>query len=416
MSISKQFQLGDVEVKKITISKPSGEKMDISSQIVMISLYEDILCPYLIMDVEIRDSIGLLRTFPIIGEEIIELEFNTPGRKEYKTKLRVYTVEMGVASDTQTTQGYTLKCISQEVFKDAIVNVEKGYKDNIHNMIADIIRNVLKSKKNIVHEPSKGIQHFAFTRKNPFEAINILRKRAASQEHVTGGYYFFENKYGYNFNTLEGLMDNNKSHIGDKIFTRHQITTDNFQNPEEYRQILSYSVGTQFNTVSSLQLGALKGNHETFDILKKEFKQNPYTIHDFSKFKTAEKSGAVAPFGTDTIKEFGSDTAIFYYNISNSDMPDTYLNDTLMKKIAFTGIHLYGQIDLYCYGDSEMTIGDVITLKIPRTDGTTKRVPSEEPLQNGNYIVTKMNHEIQFSTGTPKHTMTFTCIRGVYKQ
>jgi hypothetical protein len=409
------YQLGDVLVNKLTITS-NGKTRDITPQVVELFLYEDILTPYLFLTLEIHDAIGLLRTFPIIGEETVELEFETPGRDKYKAKFKTFEIEVGSATDNQSMLGYRVSCCSEEAFEDAIHNVEKGYKETIDVIVKDILQDTIKTKKKFFYEPSKGIQNITFTRKNAFAAIDFLRKRAVSQKYTSSTYFFFENKYGFNFNTLEGIMDQNKGKIGDKIFTRHVILNNENQNPQGFRQILSYNVGRQFNMLSSLSLGALNGVHQTFDILRKEFKEKKYTIKDFPEFKNAEENGAVSPFGTDTISKYGKDVANYYYNISNSANPDTYLNDNLMKKIAFSSIQLNGSIDMQIHGDSSMTIGDVLTLKMPKTDGTTKTNVQPEPLQNGNYVVTRMNHHIQFSDGRPKYLCILTAVRGIYKQ
>lgn len=417
MATNNKVQLGDVNVKKLELSSADGKsKLDIIPQTLQISIFEDFMSPTVLMDVYIIDAIGLLKTFPVIGEEIIDVQFETPGRKPYEIKLRVFEVTLGSAADNQTQQSFVIKCCSEEMFQNAIGTLEKGYKDTIDNIVKDIVTNNLKSKKSFFYEQTKGIQNITFIRKEPFEGIEMLRKRAASQKNLSSSYFFFENRYGYNFNTLEGLYDQNKKNIGDKIFTRYVTLPEN-QDPQGFRTILSYNIGRQFNMINSLTLGSLMGYHETFDILKKEFKKKKYTISEFPEFKSPETSGSsVPPFGQNTIQKYGKDPAVRYYNISNSDMPDTYLNDFLMKKIAYTGIQLNGSIDIYCYGDSELSAGDVIEIKLPKTDGTTKKQPSEEPLTNGNYVVTKIHHSIQFSSNAPKHTITMSCVRGSYRQ
>lgn len=413
---STSYQLGDVDVTKITVTPSGGKPFNILPQIMELSLYEDVLTPYRVLEISVIDAIGLLRTLPIIGEEEVELEFQVPGREKHNAKFKIVEVVVGSASDNQTKLAYKLVCMSPEVFTDSVKNVEKGYKKTIDEIVKSILTDELKTTKKLFYEQSKGVQEIVFTRKSPFQAIDFLRKRAISQKYTSSLYFFFENKYGYNFNTLEGMMDINKKSIGDKIYTRHVILNDENQNPQGFRQILSYNVGRQFNMVSSMSLGALNAVHQTFDILKKEFKQKKYTISDFPEFKNAEESGAVSPFGQKTISEYGKEVANYYYNISNSAMPDTYLNDNLVKKIAFASIQLNGSIDIHAYGDSNMTIGDVFTLKIPKTDGKTKQTVQPEPLQTGNYIITKMNHNIQFSSGRPKYMITFTGIRGIYSQ
>lgn len=414
---NKKVQLGDVEIKKLEISSVSGgKKLDIIPQTLQLSIFEDFMSPSMMADVYIIDAIGLLRTFPIIGEEFIDIEFNTPQRKPFKAKFRIFEVVLGSAADNQTQQSYCLKCCNEESFESAVGTIEKGYKNTIDNIVKDIVTKDLKSKKPLFFESTKGIQNITFIRKAPFEAIDMLRKRAASKENTSASYFFFENRYGFNFNTLEGLYDKNKKNIGDKVFTRNVILPEN-QQPEGFRTILSYNIGRQFNMINSLTLGSLNAYHETFDILRKEFKTKKYSISEFPEFKSPETSGtSVSPFGPDTIQKYGTTPATRYYNISNSDLPDTYLNDFLVKKIAYTGIQLNGSIDIYCYGDSEISAGDVVTIKLPKTDGTTKKQPQEEPLQNGNYVVARTHHSIQFSTGEPKHTITCTLMKGSYKQ
>lgn len=410
------YTLGQVTVDQLTlVSISTGREQDISGQAVVLSLYEDIMSPSIVVEVTVLDGIGLLRTFPIVGSEWLDVQFTTPGRQGYKVRLQVYEVNNISTNDNQTAYSYTIRAISEEAVASAAQHIERAYKDPIDATVKDILTTNLKTKKTLFYEQTKGPQHIVFPRKTPFAAIEILRRRAVSQTRPSATYLFFENRYGYNFQTLEEIAEKNKGAIGDKIWTRYNILNDVNQNALGFHAILSYSIGRQFNMINSIAAGGLYNVHESYDMIKKSIKTTEYRLEQFNEFAQPEDNG-VSPFTPEIYNKYGKTTQRRMFNIGDSSRPDTYLNDTQGKRLGYNAIHHNNQVTIHSYGDSSVSVGDVVTVDIKKTESTTKKVVQPEPLAAGNYIVGQAHHCIQFSSGKPLHTLTFTAIRGTYTE
>lgn len=417
MSLGNRYEAGDVDIKTLSLTPmSSGQPQGIMPQTISVSIYEDLLAPTLYCEVLINDSIGMLKTLPIVGQEWLDIEFQTPNRDTYKARFHCYQVAQYRSDPLQQKATYCLKCVSEERMQDSVGTIRKGYQTTIDSIVQDILKTDLKSSKPLFFESTKGVQHYVFTHQSPFEAIKLLRKKACSTKNKSSSYVFFENRYGFNFSTIENLMAENQKKIGDKIFIRYTATSDQHQNPLSFRQIVQATAANQFNIMGALQTGALNMEHTTFDILKKTLKKNTYKLADFNQFASPDSSGATSPFTPKLNDMYGNDPAIRLYNIEDSSRPDTFVNDFMVDKLGFLTTHLHGSVDIHVNGDSSITIGDVITIQVPKVDGFTKSSIQQEPLTNGNYLIGKAHHYIQISSMKPKYTQSLNLIKGTYVQ
>jgi hypothetical protein len=412
-----KYEFGDVDLTTCTLTTiPSGNQVNITGQVAEISLFEDIEKPALYCEVLMRDAIGLLKTFPIVGEEWFDISFTTPGKDAYTARFHVFNIEGIQGNPQQTQQVYTLKCVSEETYISASTLVEKGYNDTIANIIADILSNKLNSAKKFFYEPTKGPQQIVFTRRNPWDSIDMVRKRACSANNQSSSYFFFENKYGFNFNTLEYLMVANANNIGDKIFTRYTALSSDSTSQLGFRNIMDYKQGAQFDMMKSIHSGALNNVHQNFDIVKKVVANNSYNLSQFSSFGTADASGGVSPFTSYNYQTYGSNPTTIFYSIEDSGKPETFIPDFLSKKIGYLSTQMMGSLDILVNGDSSISIGDIITIEVPKSNALTRTGIDPEPLVGGNYLVAKARHVIQVSMSKPKYTLYMTLIRGTYTQ
>lgn len=412
-----KYEFGDVDVTVCTLTKiTTGTQFNILAQVAEFSVYEDIEAPGLYCEVLIRDGIGLLKTLPIVGEEWLDLTFTTPGRDPYTVRFHVYGIKDIAANPTQTIQNYTIMGVSEETFLSNSNLVEKGYNDTIDNIVRDILQNILKTQKTFTYEPTKGPQQIVFTRKSPWEAIDLVKKRACSANNASSSYFFYENKYGFNFNTLENLMVSNATKIGDKIFTRYTALSSDSTSQLGFRNIVDFKQGSQFDMIQSIRGGALNNIHQSFDLVKKTVTDKQYTLQDFSSFATADDTGAVSPFTTSNFQNYGTNPTVRFFSVEDSGKPETFIPDFLSKKIGYLATQVMGTIDIYVNGDSSISAGDVITIEVPKSDGLTRTSIDPEPLVGGNYLVAKIRHMIQIAHTKPKYTMIMTLIRGTYTQ
>ena len=69
---------GDIELKSVTVISTSGVVHDISPQVLSIELVENIFEPFTTGTITVNDAIDLTNLFPLVGNELLMMEFNTP--------------------------------------------------------------------------------------------------------------------------------------------------------------------------------------------------------------------------------------------------------------------------------------------------------------------------------------------------
>jgi hypothetical protein len=70
-------------------------------------------------------------------------------------------------------------------------------------------------------------------------------------------------------------------------------------------------------------------------------------------------------------------------------------------------------VRIYVPGDSSLKVGDVIELNLPKSSGTTKK-PEGEELVGGNYVISRLRHNIT-TTGKTKHYVSMDCNKVGFK-
>ena len=151
MTTLKAYEPGDV--KLISIKLTNGNKSaiaDIKTQTIAISIYEDIEQPTVYAELAISDGLNLVKDFPIIGEEDLEVSFVTPGRDNITTyKLRVFSITNTNTQENAMTSTYMIKCVSHEHFTNTVQQVDKAYSGTVSEMVLAVLQDELKVTKDI---------------------------------------------------------------------------------------------------------------------------------------------------------------------------------------------------------------------------------------------------------------------------
>ena len=78
---------GDVELSEISILSGNGLIQNILPQVEGIELYEDLFGYFISGKLIIKDAVSLKTFFPLVGDEFVRLDINTPSLPdEYKIK------------------------------------------------------------------------------------------------------------------------------------------------------------------------------------------------------------------------------------------------------------------------------------------------------------------------------------------
>lgn len=284
------------------LNSDSTQAIDITAAIVDISIYEDIFSKTLYGSVYIKDAINLLNgmenykgnsfiPFPIVGEEILEIEYSLPNKQNAYWRFAVYGIKNILINENYKIREYVLEFCSEEQILDAVTLVQKSWQDLYSNMAKDILENYLsinkttssapniKGKKiklaNI--EPTKGVQTIVMPRLSPLEALEFLAKRSLGEKYKSASYLFFENSVGFNFCDIESLIISGMKQLtADSInYTYYyqdpnisKSTTAENNNPV-FKTIITMKQNNRFDTIDKLKNGYFESDILIFDYMNK---------------------------------------------------------------------------------------------------------------------------------------------------
>jgi len=218
-----------------------------------LNFYEDIYSPIVSGDITLTDTVGLIESFPIIGEEILDVSFSTAGAalpptagpgttstppaseapKQVMNRFRIYKVDPPVQV-TDNSRTIKLYFVTDNQFTNLLSKVRKIYptKQNIPNTrtsdevrpytLADMARDIFydffigkkkplkqpATRKPFLVEPTRYKSEIVIPNWNPFKAISFLASKAvaANQEAKGANFVFYQTLQGFRFVSIETLM------------------------------------------------------------------------------------------------------------------------------------------------------------------------------------------------------------------
>jgi hypothetical protein len=407
----------NIKILKLEMTSQDGSRVvDISEKVLSFNIFEDILYPSVRANFLINDSVGLLTSFPIIGEELISIEFGQEGfdfTTEYT--FHVKSIEGQVNLAQSKGKMYTLDCISQEFIDNANKFITGKYEGQSEDVIHAIFENWFDSDKSVsTGDPTKGVQKLLFSRIRPFQAIDLVRKRAVSQKYLSSSYVFFENKRGFNFCTIEYLLDQLQDNVKDKEF--FVDTAQNTSNRNlNTRSIIHFKNVSQVNNTQKLTQGGLHNTVKRFDILTGKTEEIKYlNAEKQDQFKFAsDKPKALN--STNFEQKHNKKPATSLLVPHSSDLPENYINDAIGARNAYVTKLGQNIFQVFVYGDIALTAGDVVKINVNNPTGATSE-GDDNRLTAGKYIIARLRHIVVNAGPNPKtYYISMELIKGFYE-
>lgn len=406
------YEVGDVIIKDITLSnKNTKAVINPSDQIFSIDIYEDFNSPTLYAEIIFDDRIGLIHDFPIMGEEIFEITFQTPGLP-YPTTYKFNSFAVSDVQQQLNGKGYTytLKCVSREQLTQSNINIAHSYNETINNVVNSIFSNYLKTNKIVNIDPCKGNETIVFPRVTPFIAIDIIRKRAVHPKYISSSFVFFENQDGFNFKCIEQMMEDGKNKIGSKKFYYFSNgQKDKSTEALMFRSIIEYENIGRTDITDSIQSGGIKNKVKTFDIFSKKVTDTTFDMAQKFPSMVGSDNKNNLNVSESTINEYAKDATFTYFIPKDTNRKENFLENMIGARLAFQKLFNSNFVRAYIPGDSALKVGDVIELNLPKASGTTESKGTDNMI-DGNYIVSRLRHNIT-TVGKTKHYISMDCNR-----
>jgi len=179
---------GAFEVNVATLHHGPGHEYAIGGLIKEINLFEDIETVGVTGYLELHDNVNLFQGAPLIGHELLYLQFETAGASEagypefgidFSTHpLFVYKVDSMAATNmgpgATAWLDYRIHFCSPELLRNNRIRISKTYQGNLDDIVNDILKDEIKTLKPIEKEKTLDIYHKIVPNIRPYDFISEL--------------------------------------------------------------------------------------------------------------------------------------------------------------------------------------------------------------------------------------------------
>lgn len=418
----------------LAIQSTDGERtVDIRLGTISIDYYEDIFSPTITAKIKVvntGDTIGtedglnrqsLYNGLPLRGGERIAMKILDMG--EGKTGLDFATDPndylyvssiTDVVSETQR-ESFTLHLVSREAITNETTRVVKKYPTSLS--ISDSVKEILKDttilKTNKFSETSieKSQNRYGFigNLRKPFTVLVWLASKAVpvSSGDATAGFVFYQTQDGFNFRSIQNLIDDGvkkakENQVPEYVYTEvNESQLENNSRNNDF-QITTYTTDRNQNLIEKLRLGTYASQRMFFNPLTFNFTTPEQGLFQYSNY--GDKAGNLGdpidlpPLSETSEKTLGQtptrilssvlDIGTVEVGVStdkNADPSENQAQSIMRYNVLFTQT-----VSMTVPCNTNLRAGDVIKCflpKISRSDG--QEFDSD---QSGLYMIKELCH------------------------
>ena len=442
---------GDYDCKNIFLHDHTGEKVDILQVTDELNIYESIYKSALTGSIVITDAQNLISKLEIQGMERLSFVIRTPGATDDRDIVNASEISghpfhiYKITNRVQIAPGtlrYVLHFGSREFMRNIRTKVSQAYDGRLDRAVYAMFldENYLDSKKTLTFEPCGNSDKFTIANMRPFDAINMIAKRALPEKSNGVGYYFYETTKGYHFRSWENMCVSQGRHRRPtkQIFYYAPINVkDDADVPNkieyDYKLVESYEfINNVHDTAANAAIGTYGHRVISYNFYDKSFTENDYNYHtqfgitrhtddqtsrfDSKKFAVSqsfvdEDDRRISDYPESRISLQG--TTQFAHNDETGAYGLDVLEDgrKLGQAVAQQQQVLQGTaLKLVIKGQSYIEAGDVIEFKMRAVDEKNPQ-GEEDPQFSGRYVVTKVRHQIN----PTKYVMILECAKDSVK-
>lgn len=385
-----------------------GKAEDLTPLCVQANIYESILEPCVRAEFEFYDAKGLFDLLTLDKKKII-IDFTTNEdnpKSSIRYELYIFGPAVRITTSDDKASVFKVQCTTYEAREsatDLVPLVRRNVEaENAVKACLQLINTetTVTGTKPFLAEKTRGLHGFDFVLRHPFEIIDEIRLEYAMSREFNGHtFYFFENKYGFVFKSMEMLIREGIKNIGDKCFTQSTLTNLNVTGAK-WRNILTTKLIQNGNEGIARQIGAGAGFVREFNTVTgktEDFEVDPTKL----EFQTLNKGSASSTLKAQNEKvkdgKKGKITPITF----DPKMGNARRAEKFNHMPYYIAHFLTVVIQITIYGDSAITIGDVINCTFPEASGLTKGeknpVNEDSAMTTGNYMVAKCRHMLTFN-------------------
>ena len=419
--------------EKLTIQSADGSKTaDIDGGAFLVTYYENLFSPIITAKINVvntGDSIrgedgkmqSLYNGFPLRGGERVLLKIAgnsdvNKGGLDFSKNPKDYFY---VASITNVLidsgkEIFTLNLVPREAITNETTRVGKKFPGSqpISDSVKNILKEYLKTDKLGTIDKTQNPYGFLGNLKKPFTILTWLSSKgvpASTGKNASAGYLFYQTKDGFNFRSIDDLIDQNP--YKNKFVYTPNVVED--QDPRKNFKILNYGTNKNQDLIGKLERGAYCTYRLFFNPLTFEY-TNPekglFKLGDYQKeVKNLGKEITLPPISDDSKETLGDVPSRYMKAVLDigtmEKEPFVPKNPSIAEncdpfKIQSQSIMRYNVIftqimEMTIPFNANLRAGLTIECEFPKLDREERSV--KDPEMSGLYIIKELCHQFDSS-------------------
>ena len=394
------------------------ELVDLTSNVLSVSYFENILEPAITMHIQLASSSSLYNLIPIRGGEKVNFEIEI-GNDDFTLleESAMYVYMVSGLDATRMRETFTLHLASREYFTNETQRCYKKYeKETISTHVKDILNDKEKglgTDKEIFVEDTFTKYAFTANGRKPFGVLQWLGPKSISlapgekgnsgkdysaKAKGIAGFLFFENKDGFHYKSIDSLVS--KTEIGMHSSNSKDILEFFYagQMPEMEQtaaDIISWNMDKNMDLRKALRIGMYSNFTYFYDTNSNKLTGYRYSLKDELDNTTAPRLGAdgelVGSIFADSpsrvlfkISDHGTMEKSAGTEDSGSDDAD------MAKSFARYNLLFTQALNILVPLNVKLKVGDVIYCEFKAIEGGEANFA--DPEMSGNYLIRELRH------------------------
>ena len=413
-----------------------SQDVDIRNGVISIDYFEDIFSPTVTAKIVVYntgDTIkgkdgkiqSLYNGLPLRGGERVSIKI-APNTEEnagldysenYQDYLYVSSITNVLTSAKK--ESFVLNLVSREAITNETMRVPIKFPTSsaIDVSIKKILKDYLKTEKEIDADPTSNTYGFIGNMRKPFNIITWLASKAVSEQD-NAGFFFYQTQDGYQFKSIDNLINQEPK-------AEYEYTEVNVSDTERNNDfnILKYETNKNQDLLEKLRLGAYSSFIATFDPATNKFnlpQEAEFTLSksvDKDKVKNLGQELKLPPIDDTSERTLGDipsrvmtmvlDRGVLEKGVVrrppvNAD-PMKYQAQSIMRYNTLSTQQMHMQVPL----NTNLRAGDTIKCMFPKVTSEDEDVDDE---MSGLYLIKELCHHFD----TEKSQTSMLLLRDTY--
>ena len=408
--------------EEIIVESADGSKtIDISSGVVMIDYYEDIISPTITVKVHVVNDGGSIKGpdgklqsvyngLPLRGGERVKLKIlgntnSNPGL-DFASDVEKYLFVSSITNVFSKTESevFTLNLVSREAITNETTRV--GRKFSTGSKISESVKKIIKdkkylnTKKNILCDETQNKYGFIGNMRKPFTVLTWLASKGVpaktKKSSGTAGYFFYETKSGYKFRSIDSMISGKPFK---KVYEFGEIIQ---KGPGTDYKIINYSTNKNQDLLGNLQRGTYCSQRIFFNPYTFEYTDPAKGLFKLSDYKTnTENLGKdivlprINPRDSRTLGDIPSRNITAILDVGTMEKNASTADNANPGKTQSQAMMRYNTLftqtmSMTIPSNTELEAGDIVECRFPRI--TKEQRKDTDPEQSGLYMIKELCH------------------------